>query len=43
MLRRRAEADLDDAFSWYETRLPGLGEAVLRSADLCFARIQRHP
>jgi plasmid stabilization system protein ParE len=42
-LRPRAEADLDDAFRWYEARLPGLGEAFLRSADACFARIQRHP
>lgn len=42
-LRPRAEADLDDAFRWYEARLPGLGEAFLGSADACFARIQRHP
>lgn len=42
-LRPRAEADLDDAFRWYEARLPGLGEAFLRSVDACFARIQRHP
>jgi plasmid stabilization system protein ParE len=42
-LRPRAEADLDDAFRWYEERLPRLGEAFLRSVDACFARIQRHP
>ncbi len=42
-LRPRAEADLDDAFRWYEARLPGLGEVFLRSLDACFARIQRHP
>ena len=42
-LRPRAEADLEDAFRWYEARLPGLGEVFLRSIDACFARIQRHP
>ena len=42
-LRPRAEADLDDAFRWYEARLPGLGGAFLQSADTCFARIQSHP
>jgi plasmid stabilization system protein ParE len=42
-LRARAEADLTDAFAWYEERLPGLGTAFLRSVDGCFARIQRHP
>jgi plasmid stabilization system protein ParE len=42
-LRSRAEADLDDAFHWYEDRLPGLGEAFLQSVDACFARIKRHP
>ena len=28
-LRPRAEADLLDAFAWYEDRLPGLGEVLL--------------
>ena len=42
-LRPRAEADLSDAFAWYEERIPGLGAAFLRSVDVCLARIQRHP
>jgi len=42
-LRPRAEADLADAFGWYEERLPGLGLAFLLSVDACFARIQRYP
>ena len=42
-LRPRAEADLDDAYRWYEARLPGLGGAFLQSVDACFTRIQRHP
>ena len=42
-LRARAEADLTDAFAWYEETFPGLGAALLRSVDGCFARIQRHP
>jgi plasmid stabilization system protein ParE len=35
-LRRRAEADLADAFRWYEARLPGLGEALLRAVEQSF-------
>jgi toxin ParE1/3/4 len=42
-LRPRAEADLDEAFAWYEAQVPGLGEAFLRSATACFVRIARHP
>jgi len=42
-LRPRAEADLVDAFAWYEERLPGLGEAFLRAVDASLARIQRQP
>jgi plasmid stabilization system protein ParE len=42
-LRPRAEADLADAFAWYEERLPGLGAAFLRSVDACLARLQRNP
>lgn len=42
-LRPRAGADVEDAFLWYETRLPGLGEAFLRSVGACLDAIQRHP
>ena len=42
LLRPRAEADLVDAFAWYEQRLPGLGEAFLHAVDASLTRIQRH-
>lgn len=42
-LRPRTEADLADAFAWYEERLPGLGTVFLRSVDACLTRVQRYP
>jgi len=42
-LRPHAEADIGDAFLWYEARLPGLGEAFLRSVEACLDRIRRQP
>ena len=42
-VRRRAELDLDEAYAWYESRAEGLGEAFLRAAEACLARIARHP
>jgi plasmid stabilization system protein ParE len=42
-VRPRAEADIDDAYAWYEARAVGLGEAFLRAADACMARIARDP
>jgi plasmid stabilization system protein ParE len=41
-VRRRAELDIDDALTWYESRAPGLGAARLRAVDACLARIARH-
>jgi plasmid stabilization system protein ParE len=41
-LRPRAERDLSETYAWYEARSPGLGELFLRSAEACFARIERH-
>lgn len=42
-VRRRAELDLAEATAWYEARSEGLGEAFLRAARACFARISSHP
>jgi plasmid stabilization system protein ParE len=42
-VRRRAELDIDDAYTWYEARAEGVGEAFLRAVEACFARIARHP
>jgi plasmid stabilization system protein ParE len=42
-VRRRAELDIDEAYAWYESRIPGLGDGFLRAVDACFARIARDP
>ncbi len=42
-VRRRAEFDIDEAYTWYEARAEGVGEAFLRAVEACFARIERHP
>ena len=42
-LRQRAEYDLDEAYAWYESRSPGLGESFLRATDACLDRIRRDP
>ncbi len=38
-----AAADLDDAFTWYEHRVPGLGSEFTRAVRVTFAAIERHP
>ena len=38
-----AEQDVTDAYVWYETREPGLGEDFLRSVEACVLNLQRHP
>ena len=38
-----AEADILDAFSWYEDRQSGLGRRFIGELDLAFARIQSDP
>ena len=42
-LRRRAEADLDDAFAWYEAVQGGLGTAFALAAAECIERVRDHP
>ena len=39
----RAEADLVEAFDFYEGKLTGLGNEFVRSVDAEFARIRRRP
>lgn len=36
-----AEKDLDEAYSWYESRRVGLGEEFLTSVDACIQAICR--
>jgi plasmid stabilization system protein ParE len=43
VFRPEAEADLADAFAWYEERGRGLGDRFLFSVEAALAAIQRHP
>lgn len=38
-----AEAELDDAFAWYEGRVPGLGSEFMRAVRVAFSAIRRNP
>jgi plasmid stabilization system protein ParE len=41
--RREAEADIEEAFDWYESRSAGLGAEFLRAVDNTLAGIVRNP
>lgn len=43
VIRPEAEADLAEAFAWYEERRPGLGDRFLLSVDAALSGIQRYP
>lgn len=43
IVRPAAAADVDDAFLWYETQRPGLGQDFLAAADALIAAIAEHP
>ncbi len=43
VVRPEAEADMGDAFKWYEERVPGLGSDFLLNIDAAFHAILRHP
>ena len=43
IIRPEAEADLTQAFEWYETRVPGLGLEFIRTVDSLFNSIIRNP
>lgn len=38
-----ADDDVAEAYNWYESREPGLGEDFLRCVEVCLLVIQRHP
>jgi plasmid stabilization system protein ParE len=42
-VRPETTLDIDEAYIWYESRLPGLGEDFLRSVDAALSAIQRNP
>lgn len=43
VVRPVAQADLDDAFAWYQHQAPGLGHEFLRAVAAVFEQIARHP
>lgn len=42
-LRPEAEADVRDAYRWYEERARGLGDEFLRATDAALASVERRP
>jgi plasmid stabilization system protein ParE len=43
VLRREAEADILEAFRWYESKHPGLGHAFVDVVDGAFERLAEAP
>ena len=43
IVQPEAEADLAEAFRWYETRQPGLGHEIIAQAGRAFTRIAADP
>jgi plasmid stabilization system protein ParE len=43
IVRPEAEADLAEAYQWYEEQVPGLGAEFLLCVDAVMASIQRNP
>lgn len=43
LVEPEAEAELDEAFNWYEARTAGLGSEFVRAVRAAFALIRRKP
>ena len=43
VIRPAAEAELAEAYAWYEQQRPGLGDGFLLRVDACVSGIQRNP
>lgn len=43
ILTEKAQADLDDAYKWYEEQDPGLGKEFIRCIDARISEINRQP
>src|SRR5437870_8743879 len=43
IFRPAAEADLKQAYEWYEERATGLGAEFIRCVDSCVQLVRRHP
>jgi len=43
IFRPAAEYELKKAYTWYESRVPGLGSEFMRAVDACVHLIRRNP
>lgn len=43
IIRPAAEAELADAYAWYEDRIPGLGADFLNAVEAALSSIKRNP
>jgi plasmid stabilization system protein ParE len=43
IVRADAEADIEEAFRWYEEQSPGLGAEFVRAVDAVLSAIEREP
>lgn len=43
IIRPEAEADLAEAYAWYEDRIQGMGSYFLLNIDAAFSSIQKSP
>jgi toxin ParE1/3/4 len=43
IFRPGAQAEMREAYAWYEEREPGLGSDFMRCIDACLQLIRRHP
>lgn len=43
IIRPEAKEELSDAFKWYETRVPGLGDDFLLCVDAALQSVSRQP
>lgn len=43
IVRPEAEADVGDAYAWYESQQPGLGQRFVAEMSRCITDIERQP
>jgi plasmid stabilization system protein ParE len=43
IVRSEAEADIGDAYAWYEAQQPGLGDRFMEEMSHCLTDIERAP
>lgn len=43
IIRRKAEADIEASYTWYEDQSGGLGNEFLRTLDAALVSIERSP